>query len=125
MMFAFAGLLTYANLRQASPTERIEPVQLSSFVFDKSLSNTERTQLENAVMTLEGITAFTISKEGNSASAVYRMSQLTEGDLAAFIGRTASRHASVKDLQASGTGCPVHAVGAAFGRMLTTLDFRN
>lgn len=118
------GLFGYANLRQLSIIETLEPVNLASLKIDGSMSLRERLDLEKKISAAQGVTACTLSKEGNIASVIFHPKQMTVETLAHLLSNEGQLKISQIALPKSG-GCPIHKLNSSFTEFISLLDIRN
>lgn len=122
-LLAIIGLLGYANLRPLSTTEKLKQTALVSFQWSGNLPAEKRIALEKQISHASGVTACTISTNGNSAAVIYHSEDTDVGTITALFQRV-NIQVREKDLTSS-TGCPVHAVDAVFAQLISTLDHRS
>jgi hypothetical protein len=114
----------YANVREVSPVKKLKKVHLVSFELIGNLSPEEKSTLENKISTTSGVTACSVSKEGNIASVVFYPEVISENILADDL--SVFNQVSVKPIAFPQTGgCPVHQVTASVDRMISALDLRD
>lgn len=70
-LIAFASLFTYANLRQPSLTEQVEPVHLKIFSLGRVASVPELQAVREAVEQVPGVTAASFGKDAETFSVTY------------------------------------------------------
>jgi len=120
VLFAFV----YANVREVSPAKKLKKVHLVSFELIGNLSSEEKTKLENKISTTTGVTACSISKEGNIASVVFHPDIINENILADDLSVFNKVLAKPIAFPQTG-GCPVHQVTGSVDQMISLLDLRN
>ena len=76
------ALFGYANLRKLSVVEKLRPVQLISFDIRSEMSPIERMQLEKKLSSVAGVTACSLSDEGNVASIIFHPEKINEETIA-------------------------------------------
>jgi hypothetical protein len=124
LLLAIVGLLGYANLRPLSPSEKLKQTTLVSFRLQGNLPAEKRVALEKQISQAPGVTACTISRDGNTASVIYYSQEVDVNTIVALFQRQSTLPLSKKNL-ASSPGCPVHAVEAIFTQLISTLDHRS
>ena len=124
LVVAFATLFGYANLRHLSLIETLKPVALTSMKIDGHLTSQEQIELEKKISALAGVTACTISKDGDVASIIFYPDQMTEKKVAQMLSNDGSLKISEINLEKSG-GCPVHELNSSFLQLISLLDLRQ
>lgn len=119
-----AGVLSafaYANIRQLSPTEKLETVNLVSYKLTGGLTTEERTVLEKDIASTKGVTSCTINPEGDVASVIFHPEKIAKAELTGRLGKIA-----VNEIVFPATGgCPIHAMNSSFTSFISVLDLRN
>jgi hypothetical protein len=117
-------LVAYANIRTISPSEKLKPVQLTTFVIQGELTDDTAQQLQKNLDLQEGITAAKVNVRGNLASIVHHTDVISQKELKNLISTATQSEVSLKKFEAKSGGCPVHAVGGSFSNLVALLDFR-
>jgi hypothetical protein len=120
----FLVLFGYANLRVLSVTERLKPVELTSFRLKGDMSEGNLSALEKTLENTAGVTACTINGKSETACVIYHKHMVNESKLASLLASSLT-HVEKKDLAAAGGGCPVHQASASFSKLMATLDLRS
>jgi hypothetical protein len=119
------AMLIYANTRNVSPTEKLSKVHLATFQIGGELTSTLRASLTEKISKITGVTACSMSKEGNVVAIIFHPDQVTEATLSSLL-QSESIAVSTKEFGSSTSGgCPVHAVGASVSAFVSFLDLRN
>jgi hypothetical protein len=109
LLIGLVGLLGYANFRRLSIIETLEPVNLASL---------------KKISAVPGVTACTLSKEGNIASVIFYPKQITVEALTFLLSNGGQLKISQIEL-AKSAGCPIHQLNSSFNEVITFLDIRN
>jgi len=124
LLIGLVGLLGYANFRRLSIIETLEPVNLASLKIDGYLNPLGKLDLEKKISAVPGVTACTLSKEGNIASVIFYPKQITVEALTFLLSNGGQLKISQIELAKSG-GCPIHQLNSSFNEVITFLDIRN
>lgn len=118
------ALFGYANLRELSVVEKLRPVQLISFDIRTEVSPVDRMQLEKKLSSAAGVTACSLSEEGNVASIIFHPEKIKEETIADLLSHEGKLKISLRDLAVS-PGCPIHNLNSSFQEFISALDIRN
>jgi hypothetical protein len=124
VLVGFAALFGYANMRHLSISEKLKSVNLASFTLEGDLKAEQKLALEKKISALDGVTACSVSREGNVASVIFHPEQINETKLASLLSNEGRLTVTEKQLATSG-GCPVHKLNANFSALIASLDIRN
>jgi hypothetical protein len=119
-----AALFGYANLRKLSVSEKLPRVQLISFDIRGEISPVDRTQLEKKLSSVPGVTACSLSDEGNVASVIFHPEKINEATITDVLSQEGKLNISLRDLAVS-PGCPIHNLNSSFQEFISALDIRN
>lgn len=120
---AGAGLFAYANVRELSESEKLKRVAFASFLIKGKITETEKFDLEKSISDLTGVTACSISNDGDVAAVIFYPDIVTPDDLASALRSDGMVNVTRKSLTTAG-GCPVHQLGS-FTQLIAALDLRN
>ena len=115
-----ATLFGYANLRKLSVVEKLQPVQLISFDIRGEISPVDRMQLEKKLSSVSGVTACSLSDEGNVASVIFHPEKINEETITDLLSKEGKLNISFRDLAVS-PGCPIHNLNSSFQNLLAHL----
>ena len=121
----FIALFGYANLRRLSVIEKLRPVNLTSVKIEGAMSAQERIELERKISTSPGVTACSLSKDGNVASIIFYPEKTSVKKLNHLLSTDGKYLVSPIELSASGGGCPIHQLNSSIHEFITVLDIRN
>jgi hypothetical protein len=124
VLTALISLLSYANFRTLSPTEKLEQVQLVSFNLQGEMSANDKIILEKSVSSAPGISACSIGSKGDVASVIYYPEKTDTTIISGLLSDGGRISVAPRDLSTSG-GCPVHKVSASIDHLMAALDFRK
>jgi hypothetical protein len=126
LIFAISvlALFGYANLRILSVVEKLRPVQLISFDVRGEIGPGDRMQLEKKLSSVAGVTACSLSDEGNIASIIFHPEKINEETITELLSQEGKLNVSLRDLTAS-PGCPIHNLNSSFQEFISALDIRN
>jgi hypothetical protein len=125
LLATMLGLFVYANTRYVSPAEKLRSVNIAFFELRAVQSSGDRSDLEAQITKSSGVTACTISREGDLAAVVFHPDVVTEEKLASLLQQHGNVSVSKKTFNGTGGVCPIHAASATFHQMLSSIDFRN
>jgi len=117
-------LFGYANLRTLSVIEKLKPVNLTSLRIEGAISTQGRLDLEKKISASPGVTACTLSNEGNVASIIFYPEQSSVETLTHLLSDNGKLTVSPIELPTTG-GCPVHKLNSSIDKFITVLDIRN
>jgi hypothetical protein len=124
LLTALLSAFVYANVRTLSPAEKLPPVALASFQLQGILNDEALSALEEAIGTTHGVTACTISAEGNVASVIFRPDAISEAALGTKLARSGKLTVTPVVFSSDG-GCPLHKVTGPVASLISVLDLRN
>ena len=120
LLFVFA----YANTRTLSLSETLDQVDLITYTLSEKLSTGESLDLENKFFTTPGVTACTVSREGDKVSLIFHPETISEKELTSMLSGYENRIAT-PIVYAEAGGCPVHQMTGSVDRLMSVLDLRN
>jgi hypothetical protein len=123
-LFAAVTLLfLFANLRQASPTEKLKPVSLATFDLHGALALSSSYDLQEKLKQTIGVTACRVSCKGKIASVVYHPDVVNIQSLREKIV-SVGFSPSIKTFEKTASGCPVHGWANSLNRFVSMFDLR-
>lgn len=114
----------YANARTLSLSENLEEVDLITYTLSENLSIGESMDLENKFNTTVGVTACSVSKEGDKISLIFHPAVISEEELTSQLIGYENRVAAPV-VYAEAGACPVHQVTGSVAWLISALDLRN
>jgi hypothetical protein len=125
LSIGLVSLFGYANIRRLSIIETLEPVNLASLKINGHVDSEGKLDLEKKISAVPGVTACTLSKEGNMASVIFHPKQVTVEALTSLLSNGGELKISQIELAQSGGGCPVRQLNSSFNKVISFLDIRN
>ena len=89
------------------------------------MSAQERIALERTISASQGVTACSLSKEGDVASIIFYPEQTSVNTLSQLMSNHGKFSVSQIELSMSGGVCPVHRLNSSIHEFITVLDIRN
>jgi hypothetical protein len=114
----------YANARTLSLSENLEEVDLITYTLNENLSLAESLDIENKFGATAGVTACTVSKEGDKISLIFHPTTISKAELTSTLIGYESR-VSTPVVYAEAAACPVHKVTGSVEWFIAVLDLRN